>query len=70
MRRLTCSISILKRDMLRFHALWSVVSSLWARGYSVSTVGANEHAVREYIRHQEDSDRRDDQQLLLGLQDR
>ena len=44
--------------------------AFWARGYYVSTVGADEHAVREYIRHQEDSDRRDDQQLLLGLQDR
>ena len=41
--------------------------AFWARGYYVSTVGADEHAVREYIRHQEDNDRRDDQQLLLGL---
>jgi putative transposase len=41
--------------------------TFWARGYYVSTVGADEHAVREYIRHQEDNDRRDDQQLLLGL---
>ena len=44
--------------------------AFWARGYYVSTVGADEHAVREYIRHQEDNDRRHDRQLLLGLQDR
>ncbi len=28
----------------------------WARGYFVSTVGLDEHVVREYIRHQEDQD--------------
>ena len=28
----------------------------WARGYFVSTVGLDEHVVREYIRHQEDKD--------------
>jgi len=43
--------------------------TFWARGYYVSTAGADGHAVREYIRHQEDNDRRDDQQLLLGLKD-
>jgi putative transposase len=30
----------------------------WIRGYYVSTVGLNEKAVREYIKHQELSDRR------------
>lgn len=29
----------------------------WARGYFVSTVGADEYAVREYIKHQEDEDK-------------
>ena len=28
----------------------------WARGYFVSTVGLDEHVVREYIKHQEESD--------------
>ncbi len=28
----------------------------WARGYFVSTVGLDEHVVREYIRHQESND--------------
>ena len=28
----------------------------WARGYFVSTVGLDEHVVREYIRHQEEKD--------------
>ena len=33
----------------------------WARGYFVSTVGREEHIIREYIRRQEDEDRRLDQ---------
>ena len=33
----------------------------WARGYHVSTVGYDEEVVRDYIRHQEDEDRRIDQ---------
>ena len=30
----------------------------WIRGYLVSTVGLNEKAVRDYIKHQEVSDKR------------
>jgi len=30
----------------------------WSTGYCVSTVGLNESRVREYIRHQEENDRR------------
>ncbi|MEJ2330906.1 MAG: transposase [Gammaproteobacteria bacterium] len=37
---------------------------LWARGYYVSTVGIDEDVIREYIRHQEDEDRRVDQLSL------
>ena len=37
----------------------------WARGYFVSTVGRNEAAIREYIRHQEYDDKRSDQLNLL-----
>ena len=37
----------------------------WARGYFVSTVGIDETVIREYIRHQEDEDRRVDQMRLL-----
>jgi putative transposase len=36
----------------------------WARGYFVSTVGRDEEAVREYIRNQEEEDKRLDQ---MGL---
>ena len=36
----------------------------WARGYFVSTVGRDEEMIREYIRHQEDEDRRIDQMNL------
>lgn len=38
--------------------------SFWARGYHVSTVGRDEQMIREYIRHQEDEDRRIDQLKL------
>ena len=33
----------------------------WARGCHVSTVGRDEEVIRNYIRHQEDEDRRIDQ---------
>jgi len=36
----------------------------WARGYFVSTVGRDEELIREYIRHQEEEDRRIDQMNL------
>ena len=32
----------------------------WARGYHVSTVGRDEHVIREYIKNQEEEDRRID----------
>ena len=37
----------------------------WARGYFVSTVGIDERTLREYIRHQEENDRKLDQQRLF-----
>jgi putative transposase len=37
----------------------------WARGYFVSTVGRDEEVIREYIRHQENEDRRRDQMELM-----
>ena len=37
----------------------------WARGYHVSTVGRDEKAVREYIKSQEQEDRRLDQLSLF-----
>ena len=37
----------------------------WARGYLVSTVGKDEEAIREYIRHQEVEDQRVDQLTLV-----
>jgi len=36
----------------------------WARGYFVSTVGRNEEVIREYIRHQENEDKRLEQMNL------
>ncbi len=37
----------------------------WARGYYVSTVGIDEDVIRQYIRQQEDEERRIDQLRLL-----
>ena len=37
----------------------------WARGYFVSTVGIDEDVIRQYIRRQEDEDRRIDQLRLI-----
>jgi putative transposase len=39
--------------------------SFWARGYYVSTVGKDEEAVRQYIKHQEEEDRRIEQLNLF-----
>ena len=39
--------------------------SFWARGYFVSTVGANEDVVRAYIREQEQEDHRVEQLNLF-----
>ena len=39
--------------------------NFWARGYHVSTVGRDEEVIRNYIRHQEDEDRRIDQLSLF-----
>ena len=36
----------------------------WARGFFVSTVGRDEEVIRNYIRHQEDEDKRLDQMNL------
>jgi putative transposase len=37
----------------------------WARGYFVSTVGIDERTIREYIRQQEENDRKLDQRRLF-----
>ncbi len=33
---------------------------MWANGYFVSTVGLDEAVIKEYIKHQEDDDRKQD----------
>ena len=38
----------------------------WARGYFVSTVGANEEVVRRYIQNQEKGDKQAEQLSLFG----
>jgi putative transposase len=40
----------------------------WARGYCVSTVGLDEQLIREYIRNQEDEEKREEQLTSGGLQ--
>jgi len=39
--------------------------SFWARGYFVSTVGRDEKAIRDYIKHQQIEDKRIDQLKLF-----
>ena len=39
--------------------------NFWARGYHVSTVGRDEEVIREYIKKQEQEDKRVDQLKLL-----
>ena len=39
--------------------------AFWARGYFVSTVGANEAMIRRYIQHQEEADRKEDKPRLF-----
>ncbi len=39
--------------------------SFWARGYHVSTVGRDEEKIRNYIRHQEQEDRKLDKLSLF-----
>jgi hypothetical protein len=41
-----------------------VAGTAWTRGYFVSTVGRDEEVIREYIRHQEEEDKRVDQMKL------
>ena len=40
----------------------------WARGYCVSTLGLDEQTIREYIRNQEEDEKRQEQLALGGLQ--
>jgi putative transposase len=40
----------------------------WARGYCVSTVGLDEEMIREYIRNQEEEEKRQEQLTLRGLE--
>ena len=52
------------REMLRERRMTGL--HFWATGYSVSTVGMDEAAIRKYVREQEQDDR-NLQQLELGL---
>ena len=42
-----------------------VGQNFWARGYFVSTVGRDEEVIRNYIRNQEDQDKKLDQMKLF-----
>jgi putative transposase len=52
------------RELLRERRMTGL--HFWATGYSVSTVGMDEEAIRKYVREQEQQDR-DLEQLELGL---
>lgn len=47
------------------HTRWECKYHIWARGYFVSTVGIDEVVIREYIRNQEENDRKGDQNRLF-----
>jgi putative transposase len=47
-----------KKNFTGFH--------FWARGYCVSTVGLDEQVIRDYIRHQEEEEKRSEQLSLLA----
>jgi putative transposase len=40
----------------------------WARGYCVSTVGLDEQVIRDYIRNQEQEEKRQEELQLQGLE--
>lgn len=44
-----------------------VGESFWARGYFVSTIGIDEDTIRNYIKNQENEDKRIDQLSLLNM---
>ena len=43
-----------------------VGQNFWARGYCVSTVGLDEETIREYVRSQEEADKKLDQLKMFG----
>ena len=53
-----------KFDYIR-KAYWGV-DGIWSDGYFVSTVGVNEHVIKQYIEHQGQEDR-GQAQLVLDL---
>ena len=54
------------REVLRNRRMTGL--HFWAKGYCVSTIGLDEHTIREYVQKQEEQDQRLDQ-LDLGLED-
>jgi putative transposase len=42
-----------------------VGQNFWARGYCVSTIGLDEEAIREYVRSQEEADKKLDQMKMF-----
>ena len=54
------AIKVMKSyPQLRRKPYWG--NRCWARGYFVSTVGLNEDLIRRYVRHQEDQEKREEQ---------
>jgi REP-associated tyrosine transposase len=48
---------------------WNFIGlHFWARGYCVSTVGLDEQVIREYIRNQEQEEKRQAELRLKGLE--
>ncbi len=55
------------KSAIQIHREWLGVKkgltgkNFWSRGYCVSTVGLDEKTVREYVRNQEEHDKRQDE---------
>ena len=55
------AIKVMKSyPQLRRKPYWG--NHFWARGYFISTVGIDEDLIRRYVRHQEDQEKREEQE--------
>lgn len=56
----------MKKKIKRAHGLYDK-SSLWARGYFVSTIGIDEYIIRRYVKHQHHHNQTDQPSLFAKL---
>ena len=59
----------IKKKIGRKHGIYHERTSLWARGYFVSTIGMDEIIIRRYVRHQHHHNEVDQPNLFQKLLD-